>query len=128
MMPKISVSPAATRSSSPSCTPLRPCSIKSTMARSPNTGGWSEAPQLSARLVRGALPFHRALLVIAILVVLDDPGDGAQRVLALRVLGGLLQVEALDREMIVAVAIRPAHRGVARLAHGVAHRVLPGQV
>src|SRR5262249_45574112 len=126
MMPKIRVNPAATRnSSSPSCTPLRPCSIKSSMARPPNTGGGRTPPPASAAAF---LPAHRALLVIAVLVVVDDLRDRAQRVLALRVLDRLLQIEALDREVVVAVAVRAAHRGVARLAKRVAHRVLLGEV
>jgi hypothetical protein len=53
---------------------------------------------------------HRAFVVEAVLVVLDDGGDGLQRQRAVGVLDHVLQIEVLDRDVIVAVFERAAQR------------------
>src|SRR3984885_12952020 len=53
---------------------------------------------------------HRAFVVEAILAVLDDGRDGFQRELAVGVLHHVLQIEILDRDVIVAVFERTAQR------------------
>src|SRR5579884_3369963 len=49
---------------------------------------------------------HRTLIVESILVVLDDQRDGVERVAAVRVLGGVLQVEILNRNVVIAISER----------------------
>src|SRR4051794_23790765 len=71
-----------------------------------------------------ASPLHRALVVEIVLAVLDDGGDGLEREIALGVLDHVLQVEVLDREVVVAVLVGSAHGGVAGFAHRVAHGLL----
>src|SRR6185503_19711716 len=72
MMPKTSVRPAAIRNSmTPNCSPLRHCSTTSSAltGTSGNERG-AGGPAPLARPRRPALPLHRALLVIGVLVVL----------------------------------------------------------
>src|SRR5262249_1300573 len=132
MMPNTSVRPAASRnSSSPNCKPFRHCSTISSIEWS----GW--CPARGQRTAKGRLPsssavrsrsLHRALVVKIILAVLDDGRRRLERQVAVRILHHVLQVEVLDRNVIVAVLVRPAHRGVVRLAHLVAHGVLLARV
>src|SRR5437588_9715793 len=90
-------------------------------------------PRASPRIVDlpppgGGKSLHRALVMEAVLIILEDGGRGLERVVAVGVLDRVLQVKVLDREVIVAVFVRPAHRGVVGLAHLLAHGVLLGQV
>src|SRR5262249_53326950 len=135
MMPNTSVRPAASRnSSSPNCKPFRHCSVISSIEWS----GWCPArgqrtakgnlSVLSAVRGRSRSLLHRALVVKIILAVLDDGRRRLERQVAVRILHHVLQVEVLDRNVIVAVLVRPAHRGVVRLAHLVAHGVLLARV
>src|SRR5258708_6576394 len=96
MMPKTSVSPAASRNSS-----------------SPNgkkAGSRVCSATLRAALRPGHESFHRALVVEAILVVLDDGRDGLERELAVSVLDDVLQIEILDRHVVVAELEAAAQR------------------
>src|SRR5262249_50923660 len=76
----------------------------------------------SIRPVRGpspptrSSPFHGTFVVEAVLTVLDDGRDGLEPQGAVGVLHRLLQIEILDREMVVAVLVGAAHGGVVRLA------------
>src|SRR5476649_2132670 len=115
MMPNTSVSPAASRNSSrPNCNPFRHCSMKSVMARCSQrvtacqqaNGGSADAPPPSC-LVAGSL--HRALVVEVILAVLDDGGDGLEHELTLGVLHHVLQIEVLNRNVVVAKLEVAAH-------------------
>src|SRR5690242_18620096 len=123
MIPKISVSPAASRNSnSPNCRPFRHCSRRRSIAlyyvvpakAGTHAPGWDYGPPHS-RFPRS--PFHRAAVVEAVLVVLDDGGDGLERQISLGVLHDVLEIEILDRELIVAVLVRPAHGPIVGLAH-----------
>src|ERR1700719_1077023 len=71
---------------------------------------------------------HRALVVEAVLRVLEDGGNRLQTEAAIRLLDGLLQVELLEREVMVAVFIRAAHRRKADLLHRLAHGVLLAEI
>src|SRR5882724_5411180 len=71
-----------------------------------------------------ASPLHRALVVKLVLAVLDDGRDCFQRQVAFGVLYYVLQVEVLDREVVVAVLVRPAHGLVIGLAHLRTHHIL----
>src|SRR5262245_2832894 len=114
-MPKTRVSPAASRnSSSPNCRPFRHCSRNSSMGlRSQRTDVGRRADglassvfrPLSSLVRRPASPLHRALLVEAVLAVLDDRGHGLEDEIAARILDRFLQVEILDGELIVAVLV-----------------------
>src|ERR1700759_5730892 len=53
---------------------------------------------------------HRAFVVEAVLIVLDDGGDRLQRQLAVCVFDHVRQVEILDRDVVVAVFEAPAQR------------------
>src|SRR5579864_6630397 len=53
---------------------------------------------------------HRTLVVEFVLVVLDDERDGMQLVAAVGGLGGVLQVEILDRDVVVAEPEIAAYR------------------
>ena len=46
--------------------------------------------------------FHWTFIVIAILVIFDDGGDGFQREPTVGVLHHILQIEILDRDVVVA--------------------------
>src|SRR5579862_3816358 len=147
MMPKISVRPAASRKSSmPSCTPLRHCSMKyNTLLPHPEVLG-ALAPSLeghsisarpisvgtSAGILRPTLQapclFHWALSVIRVLVVLDDRREGVQRVAAIVILPRFLKVEILDGQVIVAELEAAAHRLEIGLFHLLAHAFLVAQV
>src|SRR5262245_4740733 len=116
MMPSTSVSPAAIRNSmTPYCRPFSNCSKTS--------------PQLMAQKIRAParpysedvlrnLPFHLAVLVVGVLVLLErllqDPHGDAVLVVRLH---RLQQVEILDRVLVVVELELAAHRGVVRLAH-----------
>src|ERR1700730_9552748 len=71
---------------------------------------------------------HRALFVEAVLIVLDDRGDGLEDRVAIGPFDDVLQIEILYREMIVAVAERAANRCKVRLFHRLDHVDLPGDV
>src|ERR1700755_3490323 len=120
MIPKIRVSPAASRNSSmPSWMPFRHCSMKYSMV---SQRCRPEAPPIiqtrSGRMIllvaapqkrRPAGPAagpagwasvrHLALVVVRILVVLHDPGHGLQPVIVAD-LHHVLQIEALARDMV----------------------------
>src|ERR1700716_1977640 len=53
---------------------------------------------------------HRTFVVKAVMVVLDDGGDGFQRELAVGILHHVLPIEILDRDVVVAVFERAAQR------------------
>src|ERR1700746_2878376 len=73
-------------------------------------------------------PLHWTLVVKLILTVLDDRGDGLEGEVAFRVLHHILQVEVLNRTLVVAVLVGTAHRGVVGLAHLGAPRVFLAEV
>src|SRR5262245_15196083 len=108
MMPNTSVSPAASRNRSrPNCRPFKHCSMNRVMM---NRLKISEcrASKRRQRRCAAAVPYrgrslHRALVVKAILIVLDDGGDGLKCEIAFLVLDRLLQIEILDREVIVPI-------------------------
>src|SRR5262249_31320889 len=52
---------------------------------------------------------HGTAVVVAILMVADRGRDGLERIVAVRRGDRLLQIEMLDREVIVAVFVRAAH-------------------
>src|ERR1700747_3302302 len=117
-MPKTSVSPAASKNnSSPNCRPFRHCSINSSMGFGRRTTGGRFQPlffcllillsfsPLPSAFARPPSPLHRALVVELILAVLDDRGNGAEGEIALRVLHHGLQIDTLDREVVVAVLV-----------------------
>src|ERR1043166_136307 len=111
MMPNTSVSPAASKNSSrPNCSPFRNCSTISSMSPQPRrcskTAAARQRRRCSRRFWRS---LHRAFVVEAVLVVLDDGGDGFQRQLAVGILDHVLQIEALDRDVVLAVFERAAH-------------------
>src|SRR5262245_58750817 len=112
MMPKTSVRPAARRNSiTPNCRPLRTCS---TTRRPVNA-----AP---------ALPLHRTLLVVRVLVVLEDGLLDLHLDLAAPALHRLQQVEVLDRRVVGVVGeLAPGGLEVG-LAHGGDHALLVGEV
>src|SRR5438105_10016588 len=145
MIPNTSVSPAASRNSRrPNCRPLRHCSRKRSMAVvrlvrrrvataqnvarpadrwrttakyiGANRENFAALPLVSLCAVQFS-PLHRALVVELVLAVPHDGGDGLEREIALGVLDHILQIEILDREVIVAVFVGAAHRGVVGLAH-----------
>src|SRR6266403_4102742 len=73
------------------------------------------AQALPLHLTRRSL--HRTFVVKAVLVVFDDGGDGFQRELAVGILHHVLQIEILDRDVVVAVFERAAQRLEIRLLH-----------
>src|SRR5882672_12137416 len=135
MMPNTSVSPAASRNSSrPNCRPFSDCSMRTSM--NPWTLDLTKQRQhicaaaifLVGRMIcrkpppgqarrrvreimhRSCQLLHRTFVVEAILVVLDDGGHRLERELAVGVLDHVLQVEILDRDVVVAVFERAAQR------------------
>src|SRR3974377_2558575 len=88
----------------------------------------SETCHLSSDIRRPASPFHRASVVELVLAVLDDGGDGLEREIAAGVLDYVLQIEILDREMVVSVLVGTAHRRIIRLAHCIAHGILLAEI
>src|SRR5215208_8136371 len=54
-------------------------------------------------------PLHRALDVEFVLAVLDDGGDGLERQVAFCILDHVLQIEILNRKVVVAVLVRTPH-------------------
>src|SRR6185369_2037791 len=122
MMPSTSVSPAAIRNSiTPYCSPFRSCSKTS--------------PQVMAQKIRAParpysrnlsknLPFHLAVLVVGVLVLLERLlHDLHRHAVLVRRLDRLQQVEVLDRVLVVVELELAAHRVVVRLAH-LAHQRL----
>src|SRR5262245_14073255 len=123
MMPKISVSPAASRNSSmPSWMPFRHCSIRYSMGpcpaetlqplglapHPPTRSGHdislknktAEAPASAVFRRIGAMSLrHVALADVLVLIVLDDRRDRLQPELV-AVLHRVLQVEVLDRHVV----------------------------
>src|ERR1700733_2768395 len=71
---------------------------------------------------------HRALVVERVLAIFDDGCDGVQRVAAISTLHCILQIEILDRNMIVAEFEWAAYRLEVGLFHFLAHAFLVGQV
>src|SRR5688572_28264171 len=134
MMPNTSVRPAAIRKSmTPSCSPFRHCSTTSktvTRARRrtalTNERG-AARPRPVPRTRSRALPLHRALVTIRILVVLEDGLLNLHLDVPAR-LHRLEEVEVLDGVVIVVVLVRAARRLVVRLAHGGDHALLVAEV
>src|SRR5258705_13111849 len=83
-------------------------------------GKGKQRQRASAAAVSDRYPrsLHRAFVGEAILAVLDDGGDGFQRELTFGVLDHVLQIEILDRDVVVAELERAAHR----LEIGLFHR------
>src|SRR4029453_10782328 len=102
MMPKTRVSPAASKNNiTPNCRPLRTCST--------NRRPVNAAP---------ALPLHRALLVVRVLVILEDGLLDLHLDLAAPPLHGLQEVEVLDRHVVHVVRELAAGRLEFGLPHG----------
>src|SRR5688572_10802361 len=102
MMPKTSVSPAASRNSrTPSCRPFSACVTSSPVSTrryrlgppggQGRPGGWPARPS-----------FHLALLVVRVGAVRERRGDGLQVHAALLVLVRLEDMQVVDREVVVA--------------------------
>src|SRR5215207_11771093 len=70
------------------------------------------------------LPLHSATIVIAVLMVLHRHRHGLEGNGTIAGLDRLLEIEILDREVVVAIFVGTPHRGEIRLAHGVTHGVL----
>src|SRR3954447_483456 len=147
MMPNTSVSPAASRNSSrPNCNPFSDCSITTSMdplnhaektaaarRRRRLFSYWMHDPCQDItywRTMRQKNPrsLHRALVGEAILVVLDDGRHRLERELAVGVLDHVLQVEVLDRNVVLAELEWAAHRSEVGLLHLGLHLVLFGHV
>src|SRR4051795_1372332 len=147
MMPNTSVSPAASRNSSrPNCNPFKNCSTTTSMdlyraetkqrqrerAAAYFIGHmtFSQTAHIIWQIMRRQKPtlLHRALVVEAVLVVLDDGGHRFQRELALGILDHVLEVEILHRDVVVAVFVRAADRLEVHLLHRGLHLVLLGHV
>src|ERR1043165_1286206 len=69
---------------------------------------------------------HRALVMEAVLVVFDDRFDRLEHDLAVRILDGVLQIEILNRDVVVAELEGAAHRLEVGLFHRLAQRLLVG--
>ncbi len=80
------------------------------------------------KIMRGPTLLHRALVVEAILIVLDDGGHRLQRQRSICILDHVLQVEILDRDVVIAVFERAAQRFEIGLFHFGLHLVLLGGV
>src|SRR5215467_9776736 len=133
MMPKTSVSPAAIKKSiTPYCRPLRVCSstrprVIATRAPGERKGARrSRAPRSAPRA--SALPLHRALGRVGVLVVFEDGLLDLHHQLAARILDRLQEIEVLDREVVHVVLVRPARRLVVGLAHRRNHALLVREV
>src|SRR4030088_593920 len=114
MMPNTSVNPAASRnSSSPNCNPFKNCSTTRSMDNfyraEIEPGRKKTAAAHKRRRCSSSIPrsLHRAFVVEAILTVLDDGGHGFQRETAVGILYHVLQVEVLDRDVVVTEFERP---------------------
>src|SRR3954468_1978738 len=100
MMPKTSVSPAATKKSrSASWTPLSVCSMKSDIE-----------PVIKLRLSLCFVSLHRTLLVKGILHVCIHRAKRLHCVIALSILDDFLSIEILYREVIAIVPKFAANR------------------
>src|ERR1700719_2702798 len=71
---------------------------------------------------------HRALVVEAVLIILDDHGGGLEHRHAVGPFDDVLQIEVLDRKMVVAVAERAPNRSEVRLFHRLDHVCFLGDV
>src|SRR5262249_26313059 len=71
---------------------------------------------------------HRTLVMEAVLIVLDDRGDGLEHRRAVGSFDDVLQIEILDREVVVAVAERATNRRKVGLLHRLDHISLLGDV
>src|SRR5262245_63189790 len=69
---------------------------------------------------------HRTLVVEDVLIVLDDHGNGLERERPVSCFDHVLQIEILDREMVVAIAERAANRREVSLFHRLDHIGFPG--
>src|SRR5688572_18213207 len=105
MMPKTRVRPAAIRNSiTPNCRPFRHCSTTSNpLIGAPTNERGAGDPAPLNRPRSPALPLHRAVLIVGVLVALED------RLLDLhldlgRALDRLEKVEVLDRVMVHVVS------------------------
>src|SRR6476620_6169516 len=124
MMPKVSVSPAASRNiSRPSCTPFSTW-IRYTIAPSNETGALSRSRYPTYRC--GSL--HRALFVVGIPACGHRGGDRLDGHHALRILHRLLDVEVLDRELVGVVLEVAAQRLEVGLLELRPHLVLAREV
>src|SRR5262245_23528846 len=132
MMPNTRVSPAATRNSiTPSCSPLSSCST----TRRPVIGRGPESNERGAgspRPCRGALacalPLHRTLVEVRVLVVLEDRLLDLHLHLPAGPLRRLEEVEVLDRVVVHVVGERAAGGAKVGLAHGGDHALLVGEI
>src|ERR1700722_4749063 len=152
MMPKTSVSPAANRKSSmPSWMPLRHCSRKYSIGiaiASPPPGRGRDAINTAQRLCAtakarcrpfvsshfGSLPDHALLpqfdlatVVERVLIVLEDGGHGLEHVVV-ALFHQILQVEILDRNMVVAELEVAAQRLEVGLFHRLAQSFFVRQI
>src|SRR5262249_41655749 len=111
MMPNTSVSPAAIRNSmTPSCRPLSAWNASSCGSITMAAGGGLDAGRRS--------PLHRAVLGVGVGMV--GQHRAAVELAQLAVLAHrLVEVVALDRELVVVELERPAHRLEVRLAQRV---------
>src|SRR5258706_9575762 len=100
MMPNTSVSPAAIRNSiTPSCRPFSAW----------NASSWGSITMTRCRSAGRRLPLHRA--VLGVRVGVRGQHGTAPELAQLAVLAhGLVQVVALDRELVVVELERAAHR------------------
>src|SRR6267154_24396 len=131
MMPNTSVNPAASRNSSnPNCNPFKNCSTTRSMGNlyqaeiEPGRKKTAAARERRRRSSNIRRSLHRAFVVEAVLVVLDDGSDSLQREFAVGVLHHVLQIEILDRDVVIAVFERAAQRFEIRLLHLGLHLVL----
>ena len=81
-----------------------------------------------SRQLQAARYFIGQLVVEAVLDVLEMVGDGVEDIVALRILHDVLQIEVLDRDMVVAELEVAAHRLEVGLLHLLAHLVFFGKV
>src|ERR1700722_14114165 len=77
------------------------CSLAEVRPRSQRDRHHHLSDILNLKQVRGL--FHRAFVVEVILIVLDDASDGLERERAIGILHHILQIEILDRDVVVAV-------------------------
>jgi len=100
------------------------------MSAKKQSAGESDSPRSLIQPDRprfSQLLLHAALGGVAILVILQCDAYGLQLEL-IAVLDRFLQIEILNREVVVAVFVGPAHRREIRFAHRMADRVLLREV
>src|SRR3954470_6806513 len=113
MMPNTSVSPAAMRKSmTPYCRPFNSCSKTKPQAMAKKRARLAPFP-----VIASLLPFHLAVLVVGVLVLLERLGDDLHLGAVLAALDRLQQVEVLDRVLVDVELEFAAHGAVVRLAH-----------